>query len=89
VNFPQAQSIIYNFVEEQEAYFKGLKYEPVTLLGRRLHAIDCQNLFCETDKYARVAHPEFKVKDGERIKQTLKPIGSLPTPFFPPKRNIN
>jgi hypothetical protein len=40
------------------------------------------------DKYARVAHPEFKLKDGERIKQTLKPLGSLPAPFFPPKWKI-
>jgi hypothetical protein len=58
---------------------------PVTLFGRRLHAIDVQNLFCETNKYARVKHPEFKLKEGERIKQTLKPTGPLPKPFFPEK----
>ena len=90
VSVPEAQSIIYNFVNEQEFYFEGLGYEPVTLFGRRrLHAIDIQNLFCEVDKYARVAHPEFKVKDGERIKQSLKPVGPLPVPFFPPKWKIN
>jgi hypothetical protein len=85
VSVSEAQSVIYNFVDEQEAYFEGLGYKPVTLFGRRLHVIDIQNLFCETDKYARVAHPEFKLKDGERIKQTL---GSLPAPFFPPKWKI-
>jgi hypothetical protein len=90
VSVPEAQSIIYNFVDEQEVYFKRLGYEPVTLCGcRRLHAIDIQNLFCEVDKYARVAHPEFKVKDGERIKQSLKPVGPLPVPFFPPKWKIS
>jgi hypothetical protein len=88
VSVSEAQSVIYNFVDEQEAYFESLGYKPVTLFGRRLHAIDIQNLFCETDKYARVAHPEFKLKDGERIKQTLKPLGSLPAPFFPPKWKI-
>jgi hypothetical protein len=36
-----------------------------------------------------VRHPEFKLKDGERIKQTLKPVpGPLPAPFFPPKWKI-
>jgi hypothetical protein len=77
-------------LREQEVYFKRFGYEPVTLFGRRrLHAIDIQNLFCEVDKYARVAHPKFKVKDGERIKQSLKPAGPLPVPFFPPKWKIN
>ena len=31
--------------------------------GRPLQLIDCQNLFCEVDKYARVAHPEHS-SDG-------------------------
>src|SRR5271165_1211232 len=70
-------------VEVQKDFFEHLGLEPVTLFGRRLHAIDCQNLFCETDKYARVAHPT--VQPTGRIKQTLKPIGPLPPPFFPPK----
>jgi alpha-glutamyl/putrescinyl thymine pyrophosphorylase clade 1 len=86
VSVPEAQGIIYNFVDEQETYFKELGYEPVTLFDRRLHAIDVQNLFCETDKYSRVAHPEFKLKANERIKATFKPVDRpLPAPFFPPK----
>jgi hypothetical protein len=88
VSVSDAQSIIYQFVDEQEVYFKGLKCEPVTLFGRKLHAIDVQNLFCETDKYARAAHPEFKLKDGERIKQTFKQAGPFPPTFFPPKWNL-
>ena len=35
---------------------RGLDFED--LWGRPLQLIDCQNLFCEVDKYARVAHPE-------------------------------
>ena len=27
------------------------------LFGRRLQPIDCQNVFCEVSKYARIAHP--------------------------------
>ena len=41
-------------IQEQafEKYAPGFR----TLWGRRLHLIDCQNLFCEVGKYARVAH---------------------------------
>jgi hypothetical protein len=80
-----ATDIIERCVITQEDCFKNVGEQPVTLFGRRLHAIDCQNLFCEVDKYARVAHPQFNLKPGARIKQTLKPTGPLPKPFFPPK----
>jgi len=89
VSVDQAQSVIYQMVDQQKLFFKKLGYEPVTLCGRRkLHAIDIQNLFCEIDKYARVAHPEYKVKEAERIKQTFTLTGPLPAPFFPPKWRI-
>jgi hypothetical protein len=80
----EAEDWIKELVDDQEGFFDCYGLQPVTLFGRRLHAIDCQNLFCETDKYARVAHPQF---NGIRtaIKQTLKPTGPLPQPFFPPK----
>jgi 5-hmdU DNA kinase-like protein len=81
----EAVEVIEACVAGQEHYFADLGLQPVTLFGRRLHAIDCQNLFCEVDKYARVAHPQFNLKPGARIKQTLKPKGPLPKPFFPPK----
>jgi hypothetical protein len=77
-------SIIKRCVDIQEDEFKNCGLEPVTLFGRRLHLIDCQNLFCETDKYARVAHPQFNLGRSQ-IKQKLQPIGPLPEPFFPPK----
>jgi hypothetical protein len=54
------------------------------LWGRPLQLIDCQNLFCETDKYARVAHPEVAGRRS-RIKQIFTPT---PTPVehrYPPK----
>ncbi|WP_424338702.1 nucleotide kinase domain-containing protein, partial [Henriciella sp.] len=41
-----------------------------TLFGRRLQPIDCQNLFCEISKYARIAHPDVAgIANRTRIKQ--------------------
>jgi hypothetical protein len=74
----------------QEAEFsrRGLAFP--TLWGRSLQLIDCQNLFCEVDKYARVAHPEIMgLSARTRIKQTFRPSGEIPTPFYPPKWNLN
>ena len=57
---------------------------------RPLQLIDCQNLFCETDKYARVAHPEFTGVSGRtRIKQRFTAHGDVPPEFYPPKWGIN
>ncbi len=60
------------------------------LWGRPLQLIDCQNLFCEVDKYARVAHPEMTTQGGRtRIKQVFRPSGRPPVPWYPPKWGIN
>lgn len=66
----------------------GLVFEP--LWGRPLQLIDCQNIFCETDKYARVAHPEIAGISGRsRIKQKFVSSGDLAKPWYPPKWNLN
>ncbi len=63
---------------------RGLAFP--TLWGRPLQLIDCQNLFCEVDKYSRVAHPEITGQSTRtRIKQTFRPSGELPKPYYPPK----
>ena len=73
--------------QAEEFAARGIDFK--NLWGRPLHLIDCQNLFCEVDKYARVAHPEFSVLTGRaRIKQKFSPTGAYPTPFFPPKWRI-
>ena len=82
-----AAFIIEAMVAGQDGFLDHFGERPVTLFGRRLHLIDCQNLFCETDKYARVAHPTFNLKRSG-IRQKLKPAGSLPKPFFPAKWGI-
>lgn len=60
--------------------------------AQRVQPIDCQNLFCEISKYARVAHPELPGKAGRtKIKQGYNHAGRalMPYPFFPPKWGIN
>lgn len=77
--------------DRQDAEFqtRGLAFE--SLWGRPLQLIDCQNLFCEVDKYSRVAHPEALGLTGRtRIKQRFTPNRSpMPTPWFPPKWGLN
>lgn len=74
----------------QDKLFEQLGLNFRTLFGRKLQLIDCQNLFCEVDKYARVVHPQISGRTGRtRIKQTFKPNKhELPDLFFPPKWNL-
>lgn len=77
-------------VDNQEREFERLGINFRSLWGRRLQLIDCQNLFCEVDKYARVAHPEVAGISGRiRIKQKFSQTGSLEDPWYPPKWGIN
>lgn len=66
----------------------GMRFQ--TLWGRRLQLIDCQNVFCEVSKYARVAHPEVEGQSGRtRIKQRFT-ARSTPIPqWYPPKWGIS
>ena len=51
--------IIQFMADIQESEFERLGLNFQSLWGRRLQLIDCQNLFCEVDKYARIRHPEI------------------------------
>lgn len=77
--------------DRQEFEFKRLGLDFKSLWGRPLALIDCQNLFCETDKYARVAFPQISGRDKrKKIKQIYKPNErKLPSFWFPPKWGIN
>ena len=82
--------VIRVMVDRQEEEFERLGLAFQTLWNRRLQLIDCQNLFCEVDKYARVAHPEFNGASGRiRIKQKFKPQSSFIEYWYPPKWKIN
>ena len=75
-------------LQEQEFERLGLDFQ--SLWGRRLQLIDCQNLFCEVDKYARVAHPEIAGRTGRiRIKQKFVPTPEPIEFFYPPKWKLN
>lgn len=77
-------------MDRQEREFERLGLMFRSLWGRRLQLIDCQNLFCEVDKYARVGHPEIEGLSGRlRIKQRFNPKPSLFVPWYPPKWGIN
>lgn len=76
--------------DNQEREFERLGISFQSLWGRPLQLIDCQNLFCEIDKYARVAHPDISGISGRtRIKQKFTPTGNLACPWYPPKWGIN
>lgn len=85
------EDIIRYVAEKQGEEFekRGLCFQ--SLFGRELQLIDCQNLFCETDKYARVAHPDIcGVNDRKRIKQqyTNRSLERIDF-FYPPKWGLN
>ena len=78
--------IIRYMVETQGEHFGRLGLDFAGLFGRPLHLIDCQNLFCEVDKYARVAHPEVQGRSRRfRIKQSFRRNVEGLSATFPPK----
>lgn len=82
--------IIQMMADRQEHEFGRLDLDFEYLGGRKLQYIDIQNLFCETDKYCRVAHPDIQGVSGRsRIKQKYQPKQSPINFFFPPKWNID
>lgn len=82
--------VIRYMADAQEAQFARLGLDFGGLHGRRLQLIDCQNLFCEVDKYARVAHPEIMGISGRtRIKQVYRRDSAPLTAWFPPKWGLN
>lgn len=82
--------IIRLMADQQEREFERLGLEFRSLWGRRLQLIDCQNLFCEVDKYARVAHPDAAGSSGRtRIKQKFRANQEPIDYWFPPKWHIN
>lgn len=82
--------IIKLMAENQEESFKTLGIKFKTLWGRPLQLIDCQNIFCEVDKYSRIAHPDIAGVSGRtRIKQKYKANTAEIDYWYPPKWRIN
>jgi 5-hmdU DNA kinase, helical domain len=78
--------IIRIMTENQAPELARCGLERISLAGRKLHLIDCQNLFCEVDKYTRVSHPQaVEGVKGTRIKRTFAPGPWELSLWFPPK----
>lgn len=85
-----AEEIIHYVTERQSDEFSDRGICFAGLFGRSLQPIDCQNLFCEISKYARVTHPgvigsnnRTKIKQIFRMRQQ-----TIPQPVFPPRWGI-
>ena len=85
------EDIIRLMAEKQEIEFDRYNLDFQNLWGRSLQLIDCQNLFCEVDKYSRVAFPNIDgIKNKSRIKQHFHPkVFDRIQYFYPPKWGIN
>jgi hypothetical protein len=83
-----SEQVIGWMVDHQADECERLGLTPPTLYQRPLHAIDCQGLFCELDKYARVAFPDLR-SNRQRIKTTFTPTNEPLPLFYPPKWGLN
>jgi len=82
--------LIRALAEHQSEEFDRLGLTFSSLWGRPLQLVDCQNLFCEVDKYARVAHPEVRGDSKRtRIKQFYRPSLDPIAYWYPPKWGLN
>jgi len=76
--------------ESQSEQFNRRQIVFRSLWGRALQLIDCQNLFCEVDKYARIAHPQFTGRTERlNIKQRYRQTQERIEVWYPPKWGIN
>ncbi len=81
-----AEEVIRAVTDSAPDQFDAAGVEFDSLWGRPLQLIDCQNLFCEVSKYARVAHPELTGRSGRtQIKQRYSPTGTTLEVGYPPK----
>jgi len=78
------KDVIQYMTDNQEAFFEKYDLKFGFLTNRRLQLIDCQNLFCEFDKYCRVRFPEISV-GNKRIKQKYKQHLPRFDIYLPPK----
>jgi hypothetical protein len=86
-----AEDVIHWVCDQQERAFDAAGLNFQTLYGRRLQPVDCQNLFCEISKYARVAYPDVRGLSGRtRIKQIYhRDPAALPPPMYPPRWGLH
>ena len=81
------EDIIKYMYNHQDEEFKRLKLDFKKIGNRELQLIDCQNIFCELDKYLRQAIPELK-SNRTKIKKKYSPKSNKIVYIYPPKWNI-
>lgn len=81
------EDIIRYMYENQDKEFKRLGLDFKRLGNRPLQLIDCQNIFCELDKYCREATPELK-SNRVKIKKKYSAKKEKINYIYPPKWNI-
>ena len=70
--------------QDEEFLKRNLNWQD--LHGRKMQLIDVQNVFCEVDKYTRIAEPSLdKLGLNKRIKQYYRPANVAMIAKFPPK----
>lgn len=80
------EDLIAYTAQSQDREFNARKLDWSPLPGRRLKLIDVQNVFCEVDKYTRLAEPELGgPADSPRPKQNYRPNNQPLTFCFPPQ----
>ena len=78
--------IRYMYLHQEEEFHRlGLDFKRIG--DRPLQLIDCQNIFCELDKYCRVFLPELK-SNRVKIKKKYIPKKEKVDYIYPPKWNI-
>ena len=82
------EQIIYKMAEISNDEFKRLNLPFQNLFGRDLKPIDCQNIFCEVDKYSRVAFPEI-LSSRKKIKQKFNQKSKHLPQWYPPKWKLH
>lgn len=83
------EDVIRAVADISRAEFDRLGLEFSDLWGRPLQLIDCQNLFCEVDKYSRAVHPEIHSQSGrKRIKQRFTHNPAPLPQWYPPKWRV-
>lgn len=78
------EEVIQATAEMAATAFESRDLNFLSLWGRPLQLIDCQNLYCETDKYARLAHPDVKSR-RVRLKRQYRPAPQAITFTYPSK----
>ena len=82
------EDIIRYMYERQDEEFKRLNLDFKKIGDRPLQLIDCQNIFCELDKYCREKVPELKSNRTKIKKKYVSKKGKIEY-MYPPKWGVN